>query len=197
MRQNAAVCLPSIMTKEGMRQMTSRELVYATLSFQNKSGRAPRHLWVLPWADNHYPDELREIRQSFPDDISYACTVLREQPVTVGKQFSVGTYVDEWNCTFENIQEGVVGEVKHPLVPAEDEDWADVSRIHVPEEWLTFDMDEVNRSCAESDRFMLSGCCPRPFEQLQYIRGTENLYMDLMFPPEGLKEFMKRMHDFY
>ena len=44
--------------------------------------------------------------------------------------FAIGEYVDEWGCTFVNIQEGVIGEVKQPIV----EDWAaDRGRIRFPE----------------------------------------------------------------
>jgi len=39
---------------------TSRELVKQTLRFENPS-RAPRQLWYLPWAEKHYPEELRAI----------------------------------------------------------------------------------------------------------------------------------------
>ncbi len=177
--------------------MTSRELVKATLEFRNENGRAPRQLWALPWAEYHYPEELRKIQEEFPGDFGGPSTTYREHCPVTGSSTEIGTYVDEWNCTFVNLQRGVVGEVKNPLIPAEDYDWENASRVHIPEEWLTFDVDQVNRSCAESDLFMMGGCCPNPFERLQYIRGTENLYMDLMFPTQGMKEFFKKLHDFY
>jgi uroporphyrinogen-III decarboxylase len=78
-----------------------------------------------------------------------------------------------------------------------DEGWSDASNAHIPIEWLTIDADEVNRFCADSDRFVLAGACPRPFEQLQFIRGTENLNIDLMDCPKGLLTFMATMHNFY
>lgn len=177
--------------------LTSRELVHATLEFRNTSGRAPRQLWLLPWAVDHYPNELREIQKQFPDDMGGAYTTYKEVCKTVGSPHEIGTFVDEWNCTFQNIQKGVVGQVKNPLIPDEDYEWTNASRVHIPEEWLTFDPDEVNRSCANSDLFITGGCCPNPFERLQYIRGTENLYMDLMFPTKGMMEFIKKLHDFY
>lgn len=71
-------------------------------------------------------------------------------------------------------------------------------RVHIPEELLSFDIDQGNRSCEKKrDKFLFASCCPRPFEQLQFIRGTANLYMDLMDPAPKMLEFMKRMHDFY
>ena len=47
------------------------------------------------------------------------------------------------------------------------------------------------------DRFIRADCVVRPFEQLQFIRGTELLYMDLMFMPEKMLSFVTKMHDFY
>ena len=55
----------------------------------------------------------------------------------------------------------------------------------------------MNRDCAATDKFTLGGPCPRPFEQLQFIRGSENLYLDLSEPPAELLAFMKEMHEFY
>lgn len=103
--------------------------------------------------------------------------------------------MDCWGCRFENLQEGVIGEVKEALV--KDEDWEDTDTIHIPTEWLDFDVDAVNRFCRGTDKFVIAGSCPRPFEQLQFIRTTEELYMDLVYPPENLKKFMRKMHTFY
>lgn len=177
--------------------MTSRELVYATLEGQNTSGRIPRQIWTLPWAWDNHGGMLRQLLADYPEDIGSAPAVCREVPRTVGNPYAVGEYVDEWGCRFTNIHKGIIGEVKDPLIPSEDDGWDNRNHIHIPEELLTFDVDAVNRHCAGSDRFILGGCCPRPFERLQFIRGTENLYMDLLDPPAGMQEFMRQLHDFY
>lgn len=172
---------------------TSRELVYQTLNFENPA-RAPRQLWALPWAGLNYKDELAAIQRDYPDDITGVPGFLRENPTTSGDPTAIGSFVDEWGCEFENIQAGVIGEVKDPLV----KDWAaDVAKVHIPRELLTIDPEKINRFCGESDKFMLAGCCPRPFEQLQFIRGTASLYMDLMAPPASMLAFIKQMHNFY
>jgi hypothetical protein len=172
---------------------TPRELVYQTLNFENPA-RAPRQLWTLPWAQIHHPDALQAIRAEFPDDIQGIGGHLREYPRTQGDPTRVGIYVDDWGCVFTNIQDGVIGEVKDPLI----QDWnADLPKVHIPREWLTIDRDAINRDCAATDRFTMAGACPRPFEQLQFLRGTENLYMDLLDPPPALQSFLKEMHAFY
>lgn len=139
---------------------------------------------------------MERLARDFEWDFDGPDTVLKEQPSTKGDPYAVGEYVDEWGCIFTNIHRGVIGEVKQPIV--EDDDWGDAGRIHIPEELLSFDVDQVNRSCEKKqDKFLFASCCPRPFEQLQFIRGTADLYMDLMDPSPKMLEFMKRMHDFY
>ena len=176
--------------------MTSKERVLATLEFRNTADRVPRQLWSLPWAQDCYRDMMRRLEEEFEWDFSGPEAVLKERPKTKGDAYTPGEYVDEWGCVFTNIHKGVIGEVKQPIVV--EEDWSDAGNVHIPEELLSFDIDQVNRSCQErQDKFLMSGCCPRPFEQLQFIRGTADLYMDLMDPPQELLEFMKRMHDYY
>ena len=175
--------------------MTSRELVYATLEFRNKSGRVPRQMWLLPWAETHHVDMIKKIQTEFEEDIVTAPVSLKKPTVTKGDPYKVGEYIDDWGCRFSNIHEGIFGEVKEALV--KDEEWADMDNIHIPVEWLDFDVDEVNAFCRNTDKFVLSGHCPRPFEQLQFIRTTQELYMDLMDPSENMLAFMKKMHTFY
>lgn len=176
--------------------MTSREIVLAALEGRNPP-RVPRQLWFLPWAQKHHPRALEEIRERFPDDIGGVPVEYAQTPRTVGDACLAGEYIDEWGCKFRNIQEGVIGEVKEPLIPLEDEAWDSAGNIHIPWELLSFDIGQVNAECRKTEQFILSGACPRPFEQLQFIRGTENLYMDLMDPPPKMLEFIREMHGFY
>ncbi|HTL53179.1 MAG TPA: uroporphyrinogen decarboxylase family protein [Planctomycetota bacterium] len=172
---------------------TSRELVYQALNFENPI-RAPRQLWALPIATRQHPDKMLELQQRFPADITGVGGHCRERGIETGDMYAIGTAVDAWGCEFHNIQAGVIGEVKKPLV----KDWcADMSKIHVPREQLSIDVDAVNRDCAKTDQFVTGGCCPRPFEQLQFLRGSQALYEDLADPPKPLLDFLKTMHDFY
>lgn len=176
--------------------MNSRELVKNTLEFKNTSCRAPRELWTLDWAEHHYPTELAQIKEKYPNDIAGVYTEYHEvSPVEKGNITEIGRYTDPWGCTFTNLQRGVVGEVKTP--PVTDEDWDEVEKVSIPEHWLSFDIEQVNEECKKSDKFLLCDCCPRPFEQLQFIRGTADLYMDLLDPPKKFLDFLEKMHDFY
>lgn len=176
--------------------MTSKELVLRTLEFRNTDGRVPRDLWTLPWATDRYPEMMQRLHKDFPRDFSGPEVKYAQRTIEQGDSCAVGEYIDAWGCRFLNIQAGVIGEVKQPQV--QDDDWLDADKVHFPEEWLSFDVAQVNESCRErSDMFLMSPNIARPFEQLQFIRGTVNLYMDLMDPPKAMLEFMERMHDFY
>ncbi len=174
--------------------MTSRELVKATLEFRNTTGIVPKQLWALPWAYNNHADALQKINEDFPADMTGCAGVkYAEHAKTVGDAYTVGTHIDAWGAVFDNIQTGVIGEVKHPVI----EDWDDTSKVHFPREWLSFDIDSVNAGCRNTDKFVTGDCCPRPFEQTQFLRGTENLYMDLVEKPAGMFKFLEQMHEFY
>jgi hypothetical protein len=172
---------------------TSRELVQQTLSFASPA-RAPRDLWTLPIAQRRYPDEYQRLLRDFPPDIVAIDGHERERVPTRGDQYAIGEYTDEWGSTFVNIQDGVIGEVKDPLI----KDWeTDAPRAHMPVEWLTLDRDAINRDCAATSKFTQCGACPRPFEQLQFLRGSPNLYMDLADPPPAMLRFLNAVHQFY
>lgn len=176
--------------------MTKRELVKSTLDFKNTIGKVPREVWALPWAKLKYGDEFDKVLNDFPNDILTARPNMAiKSQISKGDPFTKGTYIDDWGCIFENKVDGIIGEVKQPLVT--DEDWQDAGNINIPEEWLSFDIDEVNHFCADTDEFVLAGCYPRPFEQLQFIRGTEDLFVDLTDTPKNLVKALGKMHDFY
>lgn len=172
--------------------ISPRRLVYQTLEFQNPA-RAPRQLWLLPCALERHPEMLAKLRQDFPDDIVHCGFVFKQPPKTSGDAFKIGQYIDEWGCVFENRQNGIIGEVKRPLIA----DWSDLDKLREPQEVLSVDIDSANAFCRQTDKFVLSGCCPRPFERLQFLRGTENVMMDLAMRPAEFWDLLNRLHQFF
>jgi len=175
---------------------TPREIVRRCLEFEYPV-RIPREMWAIPYAYIHYRDAIDEVRRRFPSDFGGPGSVYRPSPRVRGEQYGVGTYVDEWGCVFVNIQEGVHGEVKDPIL----RDLADWRTMKPPCETLPDDRiaarDSVNRDCAASDRFMKGSCCPRPWERLQFLRGTENAMVDVMEAGRDLRGLLRLMHEFY
>lgn len=172
--------------------MNSRKLVLQTLD-GDRPQRIPRHMWTLPWAEIHYPGEIQRIQKAFPDDIVYTPRALYKEPKVTGDFFSKGIYIDEWGCEFQNLDDGIIGEVKHPLIRSE----SDINQIQVPSELLSINKDEVNSFCRSSEAFVLGDVLPRPFERLQWLRGTEQLYMDFLLNPKLVEDMLSIVHDFY
>ncbi len=172
--------------------MTSRELVARTLDFASPE-RVPRQLWFLPWAEIHYPAELASIRERYPDDIVQSPSFFRKALKTRGREHETGVYVDEWGCRFENRQRGVMGEVKDPLLA----EWKNLDSVRLPAERLSVDTGKVDEFCSATEAFVLARTAARPFEQLQFLRGPLNLFLDLASPPDELLVLLDRIHGFY
>ncbi|MBN2265968.1 MAG: methyltransferase, partial [Candidatus Aminicenantes bacterium] len=92
-----------------------------------------------------------------------------------------------------NRQAGIIGQVKDPLI----KEWADLDAIRVPRERLSVDLGRVDDFCGRSREFVLAKTWARPFELLQFIRGSENLYVDLVERPEGLFLLIETIHAFF
>lgn len=175
--------------------MTSRERVTRALTFAYPD-RIPREMWALPWATSHYPIETNAITQSFPGDFGAPDNPYNPSPRAQGDSYAVGESTDEWGCHFTNIQAGVIGEVRKPLV-----DIADWRQLTPPYELLpenyAYARDIVNKSCANSNQFIRALCNPRPWERLQFILGSENAYLEIMNPEDGAEQLLKIIHDFH
>ena len=183
--------------------MTGREIVQKALKFDSPE-RTPRHLWHLPWAKYNFPQELEEILTQFPDDVVYPPNCYTDINESVynfyspdGASHQIGEATDEWGCTFVNYTQGIIGEVKDPVV----KDWKDIDKITIPYNYLAIDKNKVNSFCKSTDEYVLAGFVggnlPRPFEKLQFIRGSENLYVDMFEKPKELFDFIEKLHDFY
>ena len=174
--------------------MTSRELVQKTLTFSCPE-RVPRVVGALPWAKIYYPTELQKIMRDFPNDTVSAPAFYKDSLPEKGNAYELGEYIDVWGCRFHNRQRGVHGEVKEPLIL--NENWEDADNVKFPLPFLSIDRDRINLFCSGTDKYVKMGFCPRPFERLQFLRGTENLYIDLAEKSPGMLKFVNKLHAFY
>jgi uroporphyrinogen decarboxylase len=176
--------------------MTSRERVIKCLNFDTPD-RMPREIWCLPYAVKKYPEIIKEISGKYPSDFGDAGNVYRKSPRARGDAYQIGDSIDEWGCSFVNLQYGIIGEVKEPLVD-ELENWKNAKPPYeiLPENAVQA-RDAVNAACA-ADKFVRATCCPRPWERYQFLRGSENAMMDVMEQERSeFKSLIKTIHDFY
>lgn len=171
---------------------SSRTLVEKTLHFDSPK-RIPRHLWLLPWAEQRHADSVLQLRERFPDDIQAVPPVYHKPTEAVGDRYGRGTYIDEWGCVFENPEKGIIGIVRKPRIA----DWRDLEDFSPPESTLSLDKDAVNSFCHESTKFILSETTARPFERLQFLRTMEQALVDLVEQPPELFELLRRVHAHY
>lgn len=172
--------------------MTRKKLVIKTLEFDSPQ-RISRQIWILPWAEDHYPEFTRRLQATFPDDVIQAPVHYRESPDISGDKYKLGYFVDEWGCEFRNIHEGLIGVVQKPLIP----DLLQYDALKSPKAVLNLDVEEITRYCRSTDQFVLAGNFQRPFERFQFIRTMELAFMDLAIEPPGLKELLDIIHQHY
>jgi len=163
-----------------------------TLRFESPD-RYPRDLWVLPAAQMKYPEKIQEMMQEFPMDIGRSPYNPARMPFERGHAGLDLEYVDAWNCVWRAKELGVIGEVlKAPLA-----EWSALDSYQPPWEILGKGMEQVNEACSKSDQFMLGSGVPRPFERMQFLRGTEHLFMDLAYGVSEVYRLRDMVHEFF
>ncbi len=173
--------------------MTGRERVKASLTFSHPD-RIPRDLWALPAIPLFRSRELNEILERFPRDIDGSQISPGSNEATLSKTAQVGSYRDEWGSIWQVGEPGVIGEVKEPALP----DWSALKNFQPPWDLLRAkNFDYVNATCEKSQKFILSEVTARPFERLQFLRGSESLYMDLGYNSRELRKLIEMVHDYY
>ena len=173
--------------------MDGRERFRRALRFE-RPDRAPRDLWALPGIRMYRQDELEAVRALYPPDLTGPDFRYGPSERARGTPAVVGTYVDEWGCPFTVAEPGVVGEVKDPPLA----DWRALDRFQPPWEMLReADFSRVNASCTATDRFVLRGTMARPFERMQFLRGSENLYLDLGYGTAEMYRLREMLHEFF
>ncbi len=158
-----------------METLTSRERVWKTLRHEPVD-RVPRQLWALPGVGMFRAEELQKMRERFPSDFAEPLVRYGSSRRSRGVPNMPGINTDDWGSIWHVGEPGVIGEVKEYAIPRLE----DVDGYEVPWELLEeADFSKVDEGCRTTDRFVLGGTATRPFERMQFLRGTENLFLDL------------------
>lgn len=173
--------------------MDCRERVSRVLEFKEVD-RFPRQVYALAGVNTFRKAELDKLIEKYPMDVTYPDIKYVKGKREVGTQGQLGSYIDAWGCVWYTGEPGVAGEVKEfPL-----NSWDDLESYSLPWEILDeTDFAEVDRFCEKTDRFVLASSQVRPFERMQFLRGTENLLMDLAYGEKGLYKLRDMLHEFF
>ncbi len=173
--------------------ITERERVTKCLEFDSPD-RAPRDLWVLPATSMFQSKNLNDLLEAFPLDISRPELSPGWADERGESTALTGKYRDEWGSLWHIAEPGVIGEVKQPAL----DNWSKLKTFSPP--WHIIDENKdsgyINGKCEESDKFMLSEVCARPFERLQFVRGTENVFLDMAYGADKLDKLVSMIHEF-
>ena len=174
--------------------MTSRERVRRTLTFSGPD-RVPFDLWALPYISLFRKKELESLQAKYPSDIGRPeLSPAGGGEDEIAKYARPGTYLDEWGNVWQIAEPGMVGEVKNPALA----DWSALGRFQPPWDLIKKrDPGHANRCCDRTDAFMLSSVCARPFERLQFLRGTESVFMDLAYDTPEVRKTLAMIHEYY
>ena len=172
--------------------MTSRERMIKVLNHEEVD-RFPRHFWTLPSVEMFKMDELKEFKANYEMDIANPIVYFGASKYSKGIPCRKGSYTDEFGSVWEVGEDGVIGEVKNPIF----EDWSVLDSYQMPWEIIDqMDLLHANESCKRSDKFIVAGTHIRPFERMQFMRGTENLFMDLATGEPEVEKLGKMLHEF-
>ena len=174
--------------------MTPRERVRRALTFESPD-RAPRDLWNLPAVDMFRADEKARLLEEFPSDFAdNAGERYGESERYVPLEGEIGSYVDEWGCGWHLAEPGVAGEVKDVPIKT----WDDLKTYQPPWEVLdNADFSGVAAACEATDCFVRAGTHVRPFERMQFLRGSEQLFMDLAYGESEVYQLRDMLHEFF
>ncbi len=175
--------------------MNGKERVLRALEF-NMPDRLPIDIWVSKSAHIKYGSALQEILDNNPIDIAFI-----DGPLDMGstpKYYEVGEFTDAWGCGWQNLQEGIIGEVKHPAI----DDYTKLEHYTPPtklflEEWQK-SIEDIQKKIDyhnKKGKFVLGGWISL-FERMQYLRGTEELYCDIALKEPQMLKLASKVMDF-
>jgi len=156
--------------------------------------RAPFFHAVLPAARRVHGEALERIFERYPSDFGPNGWIAPSDCDVVFSSYRLGAHTDEWGCVWENLREGVAGQVRgYPL-----SDWGALRTYRMPDLANLGDFSKVPETiAAHRDMYITGGGNPNLFERMQWLRGYENLMLDLAAPPRELYELRDRMVEAY
>jgi len=108
-------------------------------------------------------------------------------------QCLIGAFRDEWGSEWRSLEAGVIGEVSRPAIA----DWSDLSRFTPPHELLDgLDVTPSHDSYARTDRFVIAHSAVQPFQRLMFLRGLEQLLIDIGLNAPQLHDLLRLIHEY-
>lgn len=166
--------------------MTSRERVLSAIELRGPD-RVPFQHAVFPGAFWRHGQKLVDFLNARPDDFGGRNFSIPPEPQIEG---DIEEYVDEWGSRWLRRKGYSAGEVKEAPIKS----WDDLSRYQFPPiaDDSVFEQIAQQLQSPERDWFSAPGGFIL-FERLQWLRTSEQLFIDLAEEPEPLHELADRI----
>ena len=167
--------------------MTPRERVVRAIEFSGPD-RVPHRHCCLPASFAAHP-RLPELYAEYPSDFAGEDP---EPPGRLAREFSVGQYTDQWQCTWTVLREGYIGQMTgHPLDPLDR-----LSEYCVPDSSEDPGLDDARRVAeSRTDRYVCVGWMTM-YERMIGLCGFENLLYELACGNPAIPELRDRIVDY-
>jgi len=158
-----------------------RERVLRAINFQNPD-KIPLSYSVMPSALFKYGQSYIDLCKVYPSDFYDPGEVLKIPQRDVAHYRPDGSYykewTDEWGSVWVMLREGISGEVKRPVL----DDWSKLKVLKVPPVPGILPADRQRRREGmkrQKEKYVGWSGGGSLFEQMQWLRGTEELLMDI------------------
>jgi len=166
--------------------MTPRERVIRAIEFDGPDV-IPIHRYIMPGAFHWHGQKLADLLNRCRDDFGVGKVEVPPEP-----DVEESEHRDEWGVLWEWLKDVgySMGEVKEPALPTWDK-WPDYEFPPLP------DFEDIKeRIEAENHKYYTFGYGSTLFEQMQWIRGPANVYMDLAENSGEINELTDRLADY-
>jgi len=181
-----------------MADIDKRQLVLDAITF-NHPARIPNTYTAVGGALLKYGQAMVDVCRRFPNDFYDADVVKVPEPDTANYKPDGSyckRYTDEWGCVWVAYQEGISGEVKEsPLA-----DWSDLPNLRVPAVTGASPKERAEakeRMSKMKETHVGWGGGGILYERMQFLRGHENMMMDIAYDREEVYQLADRIVDEY
>ncbi|MEG1271517.1 MAG: uroporphyrinogen decarboxylase family protein [Ruthenibacterium sp.] len=163
--------------------MTSRERVKNTLE-QKPIDRIPF-------------DNIHKACVHLPSDVAYVTDYHYGKGYESGVSGKKGIRYDRWGCAWESGEDGVAGEIKNPMLKT-----LEAMENYTPP-WRILEqanLKSVDTFCENTDKFVVAAwddVSAQPFQRMQYLCGTEALFMNMALEEPAFFTLKERVHNYY
>jgi len=171
-------------------EMTPRERVTRAIEFSGPD-RIPVHRYVFPGAFYRHGQKLADLLNRWPDDFGAGPVSVPEPPAGDGE---IEEFRDEWGSLWRRLKGYTTGEVIEPAIPT----WDAFAEYKFPPPLSSQHFEGLKQRIESTGhKYYTFGSAGNLFERMQFIRGTENLFLDLAEDRPEVHELADRLVDWY